>query len=52
MTQTQWIRMNREQAGRVLAQLSSRRDAVVFSRDVTEVAGAACLFTPISASAV
>jgi hypothetical protein len=38
MAQTQWIRMNREQAGRVLGQLSNRKDAVVFSRDVTEVA--------------
>jgi hypothetical protein len=38
MAQTQWIRMNREQAQRVLGQLSNRKDAVVFSRDVTEVA--------------
>ena len=37
MAQTQWIRMNREQAGRVLNQLSSRKDTVVFSRDVTDV---------------
>jgi hypothetical protein len=37
MTQTQWIRMNHEQAGRVLGQLNSQKDAVVFSRDVTEV---------------
>ena len=33
----QWIRMNREQAGKVLTQLSTRSDAVVFSRDVTDV---------------
>lgn len=38
MAQTQWIRMNHEQADRVLGQLSSHKDAVVFSRDVTEVA--------------
>ncbi len=38
MAQPQWIRMNREQAGRVLNQLSSRDDALVFSRDATEVA--------------
>jgi len=37
MTQTQWIRMNREQAGRVFTQLGTRPDAVVFSRDVTDV---------------
>ncbi len=37
MTQQQWIRMNREQAGRVLGQLSARDDAIVFSRDATEV---------------
>ncbi|MDE2336256.1 MAG: hypothetical protein KGL10_02985 [Alphaproteobacteria bacterium] len=36
--QPQWIRMNREQAGRVLGQLSARDDALVFSRDATEVA--------------
>jgi hypothetical protein len=38
MAQTQWIRLNHEQADRVLGQLSGRKDAVVFSRDVTEVA--------------
>ena len=38
MAQTQWIRMNHEQADRVLGQLSGHKDAVVFSRDVTEVA--------------
>ena len=38
MAQTQWIKMNHEQAGRVLGQLHGREDAVVFSRDVTEVA--------------
>lgn len=34
----QWIKMNREQAGRVLTALSGREDAIVFSRDMTEVA--------------
>lgn len=38
MAQTQWIKLNQEQAGRVLTQLSGQRDAVAFSRDVTEVA--------------
>lgn len=39
MAQTQqWIRMNRDQAQTVLNQLSRNPDAVVFSRDVTEVA--------------
>ena len=36
MTQ-QWTRLNREQAGAVLEQLSTRKDAVVFSKDYTEV---------------
>ena len=37
MAQLQWIRLNREQAQRVLKQLSTHRDAVVFSREVTDV---------------
>ncbi|MBI3440708.1 MAG: hypothetical protein HY052_02710 [Proteobacteria bacterium] len=32
-----WTRLDREQTYRVLDQLSAQRDAVVFSRDVTEV---------------
>ncbi len=44
MAQAQWIRMNREQAGRVLNQLSTRKDAIVFSHDVTEVAWRALPF--------
>jgi hypothetical protein len=44
MAQAQWIRMNREQAGRVLDQLASRADAVVFSRDVTDVSWRALPF--------
>ncbi|MCE9508615.1 MAG: hypothetical protein K8R48_09950 [Alphaproteobacteria bacterium] len=37
MPQLQWTRLGREQAHKVLEQLSTRRDAVVFSKDVTEV---------------
>lgn len=37
MARPQWIRLNREQAQRVLGQLASHKDAVVFSPDVTEV---------------
>jgi len=37
MPKLQWTRLNREQAHKVLEQLGARRDAVVFSKDVTEV---------------
>jgi hypothetical protein len=37
MAQTQWIRMNHDQAATVLNQLSRNHGAVAFSRDVTEV---------------
>jgi hypothetical protein len=37
MAHTQWIRLNRDQAQVVLNQLSSRADAVVFSKESTEV---------------
>jgi len=37
MAATQWIRLNKEQAGEVIDRLAARKDAVVFSRDLTEV---------------
>jgi hypothetical protein len=37
MTQLQWTRLGREQANKVLEQLSTRKDAIVFSKDYTEV---------------
>jgi hypothetical protein len=37
MARPQWTRLNREQAYKVLDLLGSRADAIVFSREVTEV---------------
>ena len=37
MPQLQWTKLGREQAHKVLEQLSARKDAVVFSKDYTEV---------------
>jgi hypothetical protein len=38
MSQLQWTRLGREQAQKVLEQLSTRKDAMVFSKEYTEVA--------------
>jgi hypothetical protein len=37
MPQLQWTKLGREQAHKVLEQLSARKDAIVFSKDYTEV---------------
>lgn len=44
MARPEWIRLNREQAQRVLRQLGSYKDAVVFSQEVTDVSWRALPF--------
>lgn len=44
MAQPQWTKLNRGQANKVLQQLSTRSDATVFAKDVTEVSSCSLPF--------